>query len=121
MNMVPRVMKSVHGVLKPGAVFMFFSFSRPEYLLSETIVWDNDKRKHNERNSDERVGNGVGIVNSNILDLWSEVHVCELDRIFMYRFVKRDGSSSPSYSSSTSGLELDGLPSLRGTGKKRRR
>eukprot|EP00979_Chaetoceros_neogracilis_P000472 scaffold108_cov157-Chaetoceros_neogracile.AAC.3 len=100
-KLIPRVMMNVHSSLRAGSVFMFFSFSRPEYLLKETItrdnVWqigniigddddddDNNKQDNIESNNESECALGSR------LDLWSQVDVCELDRIFMYRFVKSD-------------------------------
>mmetsp|Transcript_6901 Transcript_6901/g.13004 ORF Transcript_6901/g.13004 Transcript_6901/m.13004 type:complete len:400 (+) Transcript_6901:319-1518(+) len=83
---IPKVMMNAHQCLKDNSVFIFFSFSRPEYLFKETLVhkdnlWDDVKEKHDiagARNSSGHALNG----------LWSEVDVCQMDKIFMYKFVK---------------------------------
>lgn len=107
-KLMPRVMMNVHQSLKCGSVFMFFSFSRPEYLLKETVVrdtiWetdmningngdgDNDNYNDIERNSASNVNKEKDKARDRALDLWSQVDVCELDTIFMYRFVKKSNS-----------------------------
>jgi len=108
-KLMPRVMMNIHQSLKCGSVFMFFSFSRPEYLLKETVVRDtiwetdmningnddndnDDNDDDNERNSASNVNNDKDKARDRVLDLWSQVDVCELDTIFMYRFVKKINS-----------------------------
>lgn len=107
-KLMPRVMMNVHQSLKCGSVFMFFSFSRPEYLLKETIVrdtiWetdmdmningddDNDDNEKNSASNVNNVNNDKDRARGRVLDLWSQVDVCELDTIFMYRFVKKINS-----------------------------
>jgi len=110
-KLMPRVMMNVHQSLRCGSVFMFFSFSRPEYLLKETVVrdtvWETDMDINgddndddddndndvNERNTASNVNNDKDKARDRVLDLWSQVDVCELDTIFMYRFVKKSKSN----------------------------
>jgi len=90
-NLMPRVMMNVHRSLKVGSAFVFFSFSRPEYLLKKTIVrdnvWQSDDFMHGDRDDNN---NGESSDEGLQLNLWSQVDVCELDSIFMYRFIKSD-------------------------------
>lgn len=66
------VLKSVHRVLKPGGIFSFFSFSRPECLLNDGLLLDEfDTRR-----------------------FWKDVQVRELDSILLYRFQKNKSVSS---------------------------
>jgi len=68
-DQINHVMKSVHRVLKPGHKFIFFSFSRPEYLLEHTLV--NDSRRK----------------------MWNTVEIRELDSIVMYGYEKRKNNN----------------------------
>lgn len=77
-DMMHQVMNSVNRTLKVGKVFMFFSFSRPEYLLKHTKCNFDVPEDESPRNRSKSMKN----VN------WSSVNVWELDNIFMYRFVK---------------------------------
>jgi len=77
-GMVQQVMGNVHRTLKAGKVFMFFSFSRPEYLL-----------QHTAQRSDGKVED----VGKNDV-LWSDVDILELNEIFIYRFVKAGSDTS---------------------------
>lgn len=63
-----KILRSVHRVLNPGGVFVFWSFSRPEYVLPQIV--DSDYRKNRA--------------------LWEDVQVQELTeaRILLYRFQK---------------------------------
>jgi len=70
-DLIQDVFSNVHRTLKVGKVFMFFSLSRPEYLL-----------KHTRKNKDE----SSAFERNDIV--WSEVDVRELNSIFMYRFKK---------------------------------
>ncbi len=79
-DMVQQIMGSVHRTLKAGKVFLFFSFSRPEYLLKHTVRQSgfNENEKENEKD---------------VIDMhakWSAVDILELNDIFIYRFVKAD-------------------------------
>jgi ubiquinone/menaquinone biosynthesis C-methylase UbiE len=59
------ILKSVNRVLKPGGVFVFLSFSRPDFLLPKVV--SQDWRKQN---------------------LWDNIQVQELPYIMLYRFQK---------------------------------
>lgn len=93
---IPKVMINVHQCLKDSSVFIFFSFSRPEYLLKETLVMDNLVWDEEEKNHDRMVGgqNASGHV---LKGLWSEIDVCQLENIFMYKFVKHVDSGKDCY------------------------
>lgn len=78
-EMIQKVMKGVHRTLKMGKVFMFFSFSKPEYILKDTkFDSDESKDKMQITNNNKPIGDGE----------WSSINVWELDQIFLYRFVK---------------------------------
>jgi len=68
-NQMKSIMKSVNRSLKADKSFSFFSFSRPEFLLKETLTQADD------RNIDA--------------NMWSYVEVRELEQIFLYQFIKR--------------------------------
>ena len=79
-DMMVQIMNSVHHKLKLGRVFIFFSFSKPEYLLKHT-------RKQQGTSQD------ILISQKHDDDVkWQSVDVWELDQIFLYRFVKCDTS-----------------------------
>jgi ubiquinone/menaquinone biosynthesis C-methylase UbiE len=59
------ILKSVNRVLKPGGVFVFLSFSRPEFMLPKIVSLDWRKQK-----------------------LWDNIQVQELPFIMLYRFQK---------------------------------
>lgn len=113
MTPLQRIMMNVHRSLKVGAVFIFFSFSRPEYLLEDTVV------HHQHRSKNKRCSNwNFADIDENadenaetVMDLWSEVNVCELESIFMYRFVKKDCSALLVSENDDSSM----MPSLHGT------
>jgi hypothetical protein len=86
-SQIPKVMMNVHQCLKAGSVFIFFSFSRPEYLLKETMVMNNlwDEEKHDDTRT---IGKNSSVGHVLQGRLWSEVNVCQLEKIFMYQFVK---------------------------------
>ena len=88
-DMMQQIMKSAHRTLKVGKVFMFFSFSRPEFLLNHTHKCNNDVLHDNVSNKNQR--NRLNAMDNNVE--WSSVNVWELDQIFMYRFVK--GEENP--------------------------
>jgi len=72
------IMKSVNRSMKVGKAFSFFSFSRPEFLLQDTLTEARDK--------------------SADTNMWKHVEVRELERIFLYQFVKgghENGESGP--------------------------
>lgn len=84
-HLIPRVMMNVHKSLKPKSSFIFFSFSQPEYLLKETVVFNSIWSQHkNESKSEEN----KTIVSNSRLRLWEEIEVCKLKTIYMYRFAK---------------------------------
>uniref|UniRef100_A0A7S3PXI9 Methyltransferase type 11 domain-containing protein n=1 Tax=Chaetoceros debilis TaxID=122233 RepID=A0A7S3PXI9_9STRA len=109
------VMMSVHQSLKVGAVFIFFSFSRPEYLFEDTVVHHqqnrNNKNSSNWNFNDIHDGADINTNANTVMDLWSEVNVCELKSIFMYRFVKKDCSAPLVLENDYSSV----MPSLHGT------
>ena len=70
---IQKIMKNVHRSLKVGKVFMFFSFSRPEFLLPNMTNMKQDE-------------SGEDLCIEQIP--WGKVEVRELDHIFMYVFVK---------------------------------
>jgi ubiquinone/menaquinone biosynthesis C-methylase UbiE len=61
------VLSSVNRVLRPGGVFVFFSFSRPEFLLPQVV---SSERYRTSR------------------PVWDSVEVQELSGIMLYRFQK---------------------------------
>ena len=84
-HLIPRVMMNVHKSLKPKSNFVFFSFSQPEYLLKETVVFNSVWSENmDETNSEEN----KTIVSHSQLRLWEEIDVCKLKTIYMYRFAK---------------------------------
>lgn len=62
-----KIMFSMSRVLKPGGVFAFLSFSRPEFLLKHVMEGDGKVRGPK---------------------FWDNVEIRELDSILIYRFVK---------------------------------
>jgi hypothetical protein len=93
---IPKVMMNVHQCLRDSSVFIFFSFSRPEYLLKETLVMDNLWDEEGKKNHDRMVG-GQNASGRLLKGLWSEIDVCQLENIFMYKFVKRVDSGQDCY------------------------
>lgn len=75
-DMMVQIMDSVHRKLKLGRVFMFFSFSKPEYILKYT----------KEQPSDD----GILIPDKKEIVQWKSVDVWELEQIYLYRFVKNE-------------------------------
>ncbi len=63
-----KVLKSVHRVLKPGGVFCMWSFSQPEFLLSNIIDTTNVRQTRN---------------------MWEEIQIHQLSKILLYRFQKK--------------------------------
>jgi len=63
-SQMKSIMKSVNRVLKVGKVFLFFSYSRPAFLLQD-IKDENTNGK-----------------------IWSQIDVRELERIYIYKFTK---------------------------------
>lgn len=68
---IHRVMSNVHQVLKQESSFIFFSFSRPEFILPEV---QTNKVTETDTSS------------SSII--WKEVDIRLLNQIILYRFVK---------------------------------
>jgi ubiquinone/menaquinone biosynthesis C-methylase UbiE len=66
------ILRSVNRVLKPGGVFCFLSYSRPEFLLPN-IAFSNERSKRQK---------------------WESIQVQELPKIILYRFQKRGGDKS---------------------------
>lgn len=66
------VMRAVHRVLIPGGVFVFLSFSRPEFIMERLLFPPKQVRKPPTRSS------------------FSKWEVRELDSILLYRFQKAD-------------------------------
>jgi ubiquinone/menaquinone biosynthesis C-methylase UbiE len=60
------ILKSVNRVLKPGGVFVFLSYSRPEFLLPNLALSNHDWNKPS----------------------WDSIQVQELPQIILYRFQK---------------------------------
>ena len=75
-DVMVQTMDSVHRKLKLGRVFMFFSFSKPEYILKHT----------KEQPSDD----GILILDKEEVVQWKSVDVWEMEKIYLYRFVKND-------------------------------
>lgn len=73
-NQMNSIMNSVNRSLKAGKSFSFFSFSRPEFLLQDMLTHANNQ------NIDAK--------------MWSHVEVREMERIFMYQFIKGRGYSA---------------------------
>jgi hypothetical protein len=101
-DMMQQVMSSVHRSLKVGKVFMFFSFSKPEYLLKHTTTAkkspENQLTNHKQTNvKDEKIQTKNKHVNTLVhKDVkWSSMDILELDDIFIYRFVKADDDETP--------------------------
>lgn len=63
-----RIMHSTSRVLKPGGVFSFLSFSRPEFLLKQVMEDDQGRVKGTK--------------------FWDDVQIRKMESILMYRFVK---------------------------------
>jgi ubiquinone/menaquinone biosynthesis C-methylase UbiE len=64
---LPKILKSISRVLKPGGSFVFFSFSRPEYILPRLMVDEmHDIRKRQ----------------------WVDLQVHQLDKILLYKMKK---------------------------------
>lgn len=74
--MMVQIMNSAHRMLKAGRVFMFFSFSKPEFLLKHT--------RKQQTNHETFIPEKDDTMN------WKSVDVWELDQIYLYRFVKSD-------------------------------
>lgn len=85
-DMMQQVIKSAHRTLKVGKVFMFFSFSRPEFLLRHTQKCNNNNVLDDDNNSGKYQRKRLNAMDDNVN--WSSVNVWEMDQIFMYRFVK---------------------------------
>ena len=66
------ILKSVQRVLKPGGVFVFLSFSRPEFLLPKITLSSNDWKQTG----------------------WETIQVQELPQILLYRLQKASTRSS---------------------------
>ena len=75
-----QVMASVHRALDVGKVFLFFSFSRPEFLMQAAASTANITKSTSNIDDVSDAG------------MWSHVEVRELDRILMYRFIKAGGT-----------------------------
>ena len=103
-NKIPFVMYNMHKILKPGSTFIFLSFSHPKYLLGDTVVMsdlyntctdptdtsdDSSEDKSTDQLQQQQMDTDTDLVPAQ-LNLWSHVEVCQLDTIFMYRFVKNN-------------------------------
>jgi ubiquinone/menaquinone biosynthesis C-methylase UbiE len=74
------ILKSVHRVLKPGGVFCFLSFTRPEFFLPNVLLSEHYQRKTVP---------------------WDKIEIQVLPKIMLYRFQKslkeeEDSKSGPS-------------------------
>mmetsp|Transcript_27063 Transcript_27063/g.79993 ORF Transcript_27063/g.79993 Transcript_27063/m.79993 type:complete len:289 (-) Transcript_27063:108-974(-) len=98
-----KVMISMSRVLKPGGVFAFLSYSRPEFLLSQVMEDEHGKVKGTR--------------------LWKDVQIRALDSILMYRFVK--GKDQPkrerNEANSINLKRLRRSPGRSGGGRKRKK
>lgn len=69
---ISNVMQSVNRILVPGGIFVFLTFSRPEFIFHQLEK--------------------MGTVSSKLQ--WNNVQVRELQSIFMYRYKKKVGGRS---------------------------
>lgn len=79
-----RILKSVNRVLRPGGVFCFLSFSRPEFVLPK--IMDVNVNPHEDNHQDQDFYSRKN--NLNRTNLWEDVQVQELSKIMVYRFQK---------------------------------
>lgn len=64
-HLIPQVMMNVHKSLKPKSNFVFFSFSQPEYLLKETVVFNSIWSENMDVTNSEET-----LVSHSRLELW---------------------------------------------------
>ncbi|KAL3920171.1 MAG: hypothetical protein SGILL_003398 [Bacillariaceae sp.] len=81
-----RILKSVGRVLKPGSSFVFFSFSRPEFLLPRLM---KDEMADIRRRT------------------WTNVQVQELEKILLYKMQKADTPRNERLRSRTNRIRND--------------
>merc|ERR1711976_45789 len=104
-DLVLEVMQSAQRSLKVGKAFLFFSFSKPEYLLKYTTTYTLDdtatipSTKKSHGNSNSRIINGA-------TSPWKSVDVWELDDIYIYRFVKNEALPSATTNDQNPSLQL---------------
>ena len=88
---VRQIMSQVHRVLKPGSVFCFLSFSRPDFILpalfDASTVSIRQQRGGGKRRR-KRSRNDVLSSSSSIP--WKSLEVQELSSILLYKLVKND-------------------------------
>lgn len=70
-DQVKDVVSSVHRVLKPGGMFVFFSLSQPKFLMPQMLPKIESQKE------------------------WKDIQVRQLESILMYRLEKDDGSMQP--------------------------
>jgi SAM-dependent methyltransferase len=68
------IVQSAHRVLRNGGVLSCFSFSRPEFILPKILL--PSEQFNNPRHLRQLVA------------MWDEIQVQQLDFIFLYRFIK---------------------------------
>lgn len=70
-NQMNQIQDTVFRVLRPGGCFVFFSFSRPEFILPKLLVSD--------RSSSASIS-------------WKNIEVQQLPKILLYRMQKKEDS-----------------------------
>lgn len=88
-GLIQKVMKNVHRTLKVGKVFLFFSFSKPEYVLKHTKCKDDTNIAKYNPDTNVKSINKLEINRDERFKInWDSINVWELDDIYLYRFVK---------------------------------
>jgi len=75
---IQDISKSVLRVLKPGGIFVVFSFSRPEFLLPKLLPLQPRHYSSNKAS-------------------WQDLQIRQLDTVLLYRFQKSLSSSSTGF------------------------
>lgn len=75
-----KIVKTVNRVLRPGGSFVFFSFSRPEFLLPKLLM-NNNRISHHHRQ---------GHLKKKTKGPWKNLQVQELGKILLYKMEKVD-------------------------------
>ena len=92
------VLKNVCRILQPGGIFVFMSFSRPEFILPKILSpspgrGDRALTKKRQRNATPNDSA------SSLLNTWDSLQIQETSKIMLYRFQKPSSASSSSTTS----------------------
>jgi SAM-dependent methyltransferase len=93
-NQLSQIVQSTARVLRPGGSFVFFSFSRPEFLLPRVLSLTNDDGRTLPYQDPTTTGPERDATDrrrrTKRRQPWADVRVHQLDNIMLYRMKKMD-------------------------------